>query len=283
MSGIIKDQRIYYSYSHETVNITDNITVNFAVPIVSLSDLPFSEIGSYILDPKKSKELRKDIVGRYGDYTIGLSKEWGYRNKFNPVWYCDKGSDALANINEQMKLIYRIKSTDKDDKRLVEMINRLWLNLCFIKNSEGRLENKRYARYRFYDEREYRKVAPMKELQSLGYRVILMDSPEQREEVKKLKSVDSSIDSNYLLTYEKFKSAHNESSILKHELLSVPFEWSDVKYIIVKDKDKKNNVITQLIGNRILNLSNLLIPVFTIDEVLCNVLGENHNVDLDKG
>lgn len=55
--------------------------IEAAFPMVSFCDLPFSEIGDYLK--------------KYGGYSIGLSREWGIKNFFSTVWYCEPSSLAL--------------------------------------------------------------------------------------------------------------------------------------------------------------------------------------------
>lgn len=67
---ILRTQKLLFSYSREN-NLWDNSVT--AYPMISLCDLPFSEMSDYL--------------GKYGDYTLGFSRSWGIENHFNPVWY----------------------------------------------------------------------------------------------------------------------------------------------------------------------------------------------------
>lgn len=275
LEGILNDKCLYYSYSHEYISVTDNTALNFAVPVISLCDLPFSEIGSYISAIHKNKSLNKDRIGRYGDYTIGFSREWSTRNHFNPVWYCEKGSDALINIREQIKLVSKIESTS--NKASLTSLNRaIQHSLFYLKNYEGKIENLRYASYRFYDEREFRKVADIDSLSKKGLPVILSDTQQQKELVKKIREADPKIDKTYLMSYEEFRQKHG-GSLLKEPDLSVPFEWSDIKYLIVKDQEKKKQFFQKLMQK---DLANIIVPIFTIEEVLNNIIGTFHNKNM---
>jgi Putative abortive phage resistance protein AbiGi, antitoxin len=50
--------------------------LELAIPMVSFCDIPLTQTAEHISE--------------YGDYAIGLSKEWGIKNKLNPVfYYCD--------------------------------------------------------------------------------------------------------------------------------------------------------------------------------------------------
>ena len=87
LKGIIRDMCLYLSYSLEDVKST-GYDAEFAYPMVSVCDLPLSETGNYLK--------------KYGDYTIGFSADWGKRNHFAAVWYCDKSSLALKTIVETL-------------------------------------------------------------------------------------------------------------------------------------------------------------------------------------
>lgn len=152
--------------------------------MISFCDLPFSEMGNYL--------------GKYGDYSIGLSKEWGIRNKANPVWYCNEKSLAVDSLQKD------IENAGSYD--FLDM-------LAYIKEEEGELKThgRVYKKYRYIDEREIRLVLPQKHAERAQLKFMLTDSE-----------------------YETYKHAHNGRSILPH--LGIKFEWSDVKYIIVQNE-----------------------------------------------
>lgn len=54
---------------------------NFAVPMVCFCDLPLSKV--------------KDHVGKYGNFGIGLTKEWGMREKVSPLMYVSRKIDGI--------------------------------------------------------------------------------------------------------------------------------------------------------------------------------------------
>lgn len=124
IEAILKSKYLLFSYSRELVPGDDT---SRAFPMISLCDLPFSEMSDYL--------------GKYGDYTIGFDREWGVKNHFNPVWYCNDGSYAVRIIREQI-----------NKKRLY--------TAAYVKPVEGYLETDKYTylNYRYYDEREVRIV-----------------------------------------------------------------------------------------------------------------------------
>ncbi len=187
-----------------------------------------------------------NFLNKYGNYTIGFNSEWGKRNHFAAVWYCYKNSFALKTIVEM--LARKIADfgdkveNDKDYQRIVYI-------LSYIKQYEGPLPKRNYVNYRFYDERELRYVPNVEKLIEIGEKPILWD-------------------------YQGYKNAHNGSPLLPKSM-NIPFEWEDIKYIIVEDaneKQKYKNLIEKCSGKKGLNIS-----FFTNKEVKEDIIGMNHD------
>ena len=139
LRGIIKNKCLYYSYSVEDIIGYDKY--KFAYPMVSVCDLPLAETGNYLK--------------KYGDYTIGFCAEWGKRNNFSAVWYCDQNSLALKTI---IDMLARKFNTFRFETEKDEDYQRIIYLLSYIKLYEGPLPKRNYKKYRFYDEREVRRV-----------------------------------------------------------------------------------------------------------------------------
>ena len=174
---ILKARKLTLGYSREKFF---NGSLVLAFPMVSLCDLPVSEMGDYL--------------GKYGNYTIGFSREWGKKNAFTPVWYCETNSDSEFQLKELLSSNYPDAALDI---------------LAYVKPVEGELETKEfvYDNYRYYDEREVRFV-PIKEVLTKY-------------------EIPRTLDSN---GYEKYKKDHGDSPLIP---LYIPFKWTDIKYIIV--------------------------------------------------
>ena len=230
--GIIRNKCLYFSYSVESVTSTI-YNAEFAYPMVSVCDLPLSETGAFLK--------------KYGNYTIGFTSDWGKRNHFSAVWYCDKNSFALKTILDLFA--QKIGAFGDDDTKDTNYQKIIYI-LSYVKQYEGPLPKRNYKKYRFYDERELRCVPDAETLGQIGEKTILWD-------------------------YLSYKKAHNDSSLLPKSLC-VPFEWDDIKYIIVEKENEKaelKRMIEKKSGRKDLQIS-----FFTNTEVKDDIIGVTHDV-----
>lgn len=182
----------------ETVRLKDNEAVYY-VPMVSFCDIPLSEI--------------KDHISKYGNYGIGLTKEWGARNGLNPVLYVQQNS-MLANSYREAFMTY-IGNSNKnifsnEQKALTDILR-------YIKNYEGDLTRKETTipKYRFSDEREWRYV------------------PHYSEQCE-------------MITPEKAYLKKKDTTDEKLADLKLEFEPNDIKYIIINDDSEIAEFIEHL-------------------------------------
>lgn len=200
--------------------------------MVSVCDLPLAETGNYLK--------------KYGDYTIGFCAEWGKRNNFSPVWYCDQNSLALKTIIEMLakKIIAYGSESEKD-----EDYQKIIYLLSYIKLYEGPLPKRNYKKYRFYDERELRRVPDAQTLFEIKEKQVLWD-------------------------YEEYKKNHNKSALLP-KIVNIPFEWEDIKYIIVETDSEKEEFRKYI--EKYSKKNDLNISFFTNDEVKEDIIGMSHD------
>lgn len=167
LTGIIKDRGFKVLYSIEEIKSLSQFPFKYAFPMISFSDIPFSELSSHLY--------------KYGGFSIGIKREWIINKKFSPVCYYSSSSELLRDIIErmvfyQMKLGYGETISD-DEKKDYELIIR---TLSYVKNYEGSLKlkkkKKQYSNYRFSDEREWRFVPSIAELSDNINNLILSES-----------------------------------------------------------------------------------------------------------
>ncbi len=84
---------------------------------------------------------------RYGKYGIGLSKDWGIKNKISPVLYAHNKSEIFIYI---AKLFSQVNNNEDNIIHLQGIFS-------MVKPYKGKLQ-KNGKEIRFYDEREWRFV-----------------------------------------------------------------------------------------------------------------------------
>ena len=120
------------------------------VPMVSFCDIPLSQI--------------KEHISKYGDYGIGLTREWAIRNKLNPVLYIEQNSffseRFMTAANYFLSKAQTEHSTALKDDVYFDALMALGDMRSYFKNYQANLErkNEKISDYRFADEREWRFV-----------------------------------------------------------------------------------------------------------------------------
>jgi hypothetical protein len=200
LKGILSSNFKLY-YCKETI-ILDEIQSTFHVPMVSFCDIPLSEV--------------KDHISKYGNYGIGLTKEWGRRNGLNPVLYIDQKSMLSKNIRNVINY-HAGKITENDFNDANEEIKSAIDIVRYIKNYEGILKRvgQRGEKYRFSDEREWRFVPEFS--QDFEMLITKKDAP--------------------------FKKAKIDSEIPE---IRLDFEPNDIRYIIINEDEEISEFIKHL-------------------------------------
>lgn len=208
--GLFEILRSTFRVSYAREKIEGRITNReFAVPMVSFCDLRLSEL--------------KVHMSKYGQYGIGLTKEWANKNGLNPVMYINRHCDFTDNFNNALSGIYQHiqKSTDDGNfKGLSQNYMQIYDAYRFIKNYEGELERngEKIENFRFADEREWRFVPPINN-----------------------SGIQPFIAISNIRTAEK-KKHYNEE--IQHLRLS--FRPNDIKYLIINNDGEINELIEHL-------------------------------------
>ena len=197
------------SYARERIAAPNNER-KFAVPMVSFCDIKLAEIKYFI---------EKD----YGNFGIGLTKEWANQNGLNPVMYinrhCNLADNLIEGLNGMYAHISRLNNM-KDITKLTKSYHNIMNMYRYLKNYEGELiRNEKVvdSNYRFADEREWRFVPPL-----------------ETEGVEPFVAI-SNINTN------KQKEKYN--SRISH--IRLTFKPDDIKYLFVE----KESDITELIDH----------------------------------
>lgn len=144
-----------------------------------------------------------------------------------------------------------LKDAQANDNR--EVIKTVFGLLCYMKFEEASLILKNYSKYRFMDEREFRLCPSFEELQEAGASMMLDEEG-----------------------YSKYKAENNGSSILQ---IGIPFDWSDVKYIIIKSGTSPAT-FKKLLKEE--GCNNDQICIFTENQVKEDFIGVDHDVKVEE-
>ncbi len=147
--GILKDG-FKPNYRKENLNLILNKDynrdnpLNIYFPMVCFCDIPLSQA--------------KNHMKNYGNYGIGLSKEWGIEKKISPVLYAHNKSEILQYAG---RLYYQVDNKNQDTHTYLHGI------FSMTKPYKGKLR-RNGKEIRFYDEREWRFVPNNPKIMSEG-------------------------------------------------------------------------------------------------------------------
>ena len=152
----------------------------------------------------------------YGHYGLGFSKEWGMKNGIQPVQYLNTESDLCKSFKNAFK-----QSLKDDTEQSRKIRDYIATQLAFIKPTTGKMRNRVTGKESgkcFTDEFEWRYVPDVSRLELPQF---LLDESQLLEEP--LNRLSNVLDNN--------------------PLSSVPFETTDIKYIIIKDMSDYQRII----------------------------------------
>lgn len=213
----------YPRYSQEDISWLEFEHV--AYPIVCFCDIPLSRI--------------REHTDFYGSYGIGLTKEWGLKNKLNPVIYCPNNglvselADYIASTNDG--------DSEQDEKLREEAF---WKLVKLVKPLSGQMiVSGKPVEKDFYQESEWR-YTPEEEI---GEHLLFLKDFEDKKQ-------------------KKNKEAEN---------FKIQFSPNDIKYIFVKSDsdipqvvDHINDKLAQYPLNDLKILNSRILSLSTIDDDL---------------
>jgi uncharacterized protein YqgV (UPF0045/DUF77 family) len=126
----ILSKKFHITYCREKYTL-NNETHDYYFPMVSFCDIPLA--------------LAKDQIDKYGSYAIGMTKEWGIKNKLNPVVYIEKdsllGNDIQGSWDDTYSLMGVIQTIITRSAAIRGMLNTTKYNES-PKNSLDKLNEK---------------------------------------------------------------------------------------------------------------------------------------------
>lgn len=206
-----------FSYLFSNEKIKEHY--KYAVPMICFCDIPLSQI--------------KKHITYYGRYAIGLSKEWGRKNKINPVMYILEESLPTTHLREIFKLFYGSGSLfpdynfkNQNEDKLKKIATYFHEFTTYLKPYENFGDSKA-AEVKYYDEREWRFIPDTNELIKLGLPLKLGEDKFQKE-----------------------GDFYNE---ILQKNCRLSFKYEDLKYIIVSREREVSDMVERIdkINNRI--------------------------------
>jgi hypothetical protein len=173
--------------------------IEMAYPMVCFCDIPLSKI--------------KKHLTTYGNYGIGLKKDWGFKKSLTPLIYSRKNAKT-SRIVEDLINWYSSNGEPVDLKYIISDI------IMYMKPYYGKMyRNAGYKKTKFYDEREWRWIPEI-----------------NRPDLKMHLEIQEYRD-------QDFKEKHNT---LIGKNYTLDFNPSDIKYIILNEDSEIDEFITKL-------------------------------------
>lgn len=233
LTGILSSGGFYCQYSDE----------HFENILPSKSDYRFSYIPMISFCDLTIMQLSNDSVHRkdFGEFGIGLTKEWGIRKGVSPVMYVHKESQQTKRLYRLIKAVKDFRKRTNDDEAIDSIKQEMIDSFKYIKPYTGNWQKGKWFRKKiiFYNEREWR-YSPLLNEHAVLSGVI----KENKKEIEKLN--------------EELKKS------------TIKFEVKDVKFIIIKNK--KNipvvaKVITDMTGISDTQKNELITKIISFEEI----------------
>ena len=227
--SILTQSAFKLSYCKEEIHTVSG-SVIAGVPMVSFCDLPLTELKNYIFS--------------YGNYGIGMKKQWAKTKKLNPVLYFDQNSRIANSLYDQYVFWEKETSNHPAKMKDIEAFFFFVEALSYCKNYEGdlmRKDKQTKNNYRFSDEREWRYVPLVKEI---GYNMVLLDN-------------------------ELFQSIGKVTLNTWYEDMRLTFILEDINYLIVENEADISEFLD--IINKFADNKKLTNRIYTKDDIFSDM------------
>lgn len=192
--NIIREKRFIPRYCLDRFGFSFENEPNCAIPMACFCDIPLTQVGNHI--------------NEYGEYAIGLSKDWGFSHGINPVLYCySKSCVSIATNIVGIKLVKKKieneliqqRELTQDDIDHQEIIKTFIYAALFNKPYKGQ-SIKSGKEVVFYDEREWRGIPPLPEFNRLELPLCLTE--EQFKDHQLVESYQKKLATNCYLAFQ---------------------------------------------------------------------------------
>ena len=118
------------------------IDLRLAIPMVCFCDIPLSQISEHTL--------------KYGEYAIGIKKDWAISQGVSPILYVHDKSLILNTVLSEIKAVSEDVLANPEGESSLRM-KKFIDTVCMMKPYEG-FDERIGKSIRYYDEREWRYV-----------------------------------------------------------------------------------------------------------------------------
>lgn len=188
-----------------------------------------------VIKPKRmKKEIRQRIEAEnthpklYGEYAISFSKEWGKKHELEPIQYVQNNTSYVnATLSKSINTL--VKYDNLPDEVSEDYINRL----CYLKPLHGEME---------------RNVPIEDDLQSVTVWKNFNDEREWRYVPSVSTAQKFSINRMYVtgLNTNIINSLNDAVSQPEYKNAGLPFDFSDIQYLIVPDNSARISLIKEI-------------------------------------
>lgn len=199
--------------------------IRLAIPMVCFCDIPLSQIA--------------DHTSKYGNYAIGIKKDWAIKQGVTPVLYVHENSLISNTIISEMRELGKKKAPEEDiTAKVMKYID----TICLMKRYQG-FDDRLKRDIRYYDEREWRYVPPRQSRDQFCY---LIESEYKKDDIRALIDKEN----------EKYGVVFNPDMI-NYIIVEKESEILHIKDTIEKIKGSFSFDSVQLLTTRILSMERI--------------------------
>lgn len=174
----------------------------------------------------------EEHVEWYGEYGIGMNKEWGIRKGLTPVHYYNERSHTIGELSKSISELRSIVEQDEVANDKATTIRNgyigLYYNLWFMKLYEGEqfsIKSNKTETKKFYDEREWRYIPSIGDLKNLN------------------SSLPMSIQGGRIEEFKQDSSYRNQLNRNLGDDTRLSFNPEDIAYIIIATENDRREFI----------------------------------------
>ena len=199
-------------YCYENLKLNDTRSIrgyNFGIPMTCFCDISLGQISKHI--------------STYGNYGIGMKKEWAIRKRLNPIIYLNKNSSIAEPLSIIAECGMKLNKLEEKEAKVLggDIMNSWSALLMYSKPYSGSFTHrgKTTKNVKFYNEREWRYI------------------PTDGENVAPFGT----------LSEERMRD-ENELSFENNRLSAhrLRFRPEDVNYIFVKEENEIHQMVEEL-------------------------------------